>query len=220
MLKLGCQRHAAPALSITGIVGFDRRLHSRVQRCVAGRDGIGRRALKHGHLRRLFGDFRHDLYARRARTDDGHTLARKVIAVTRPIARVQDAASKAVATGDVGDVCRGQHTAGRDDVARRQRLSISQRDRPITVGLVIDRRHHRGVELNVQTQIEAITDMVQITENLGTGGIALGPLPFLLQGFVKLIGVLQALDITACTGVTVPVPGAAHASGLFDDARL
>ena len=68
-----------------------------------------------------------------------------------------------------------------------------------------------GLELDVAAQVEAVGDVIGVAQDLGLGGVALGPLPFLLQLGRELVGILDALDVAARAGIAVPVPGAADA---------
>jgi hypothetical protein len=76
------------------------------------------------------------------------------------------------------------------------------------------------VELDVATQIEPVGDVVGVTQDLGLGGVALGPFPVLLQRIGELVGILHALDVAPRTGIAVPVPGAADAAAGFQHGRL
>src|SRR4030088_3086534 len=68
-----------------------------------------------------------------------------------------------------------------------------------------------GLEPDVAAQVEAVGDVVGIAQDLGLGGVALGPFPFLLQLGRELVGILDAFDVAARAGIAVPVPGAADA---------
>src|SRR5260370_41143302 len=68
-----------------------------------------------------------------------------------------------------------------------------------------------GLELDVAAEVEAIGDVVGIAQDLGLGGVALRPFPFLLQLGRELVGILDAFDVAACAGIAVPIPGAADA---------
>jgi hypothetical protein len=72
-------------------------------------------------------------------------------------------------------------------------------------------RDHPGLELDVAPQVVAVGDVVGVFQDLGLGGVALGPLPFLLELGRELVGILHALDVAARAGIAVPVPGAADA---------
>jgi hypothetical protein len=65
------------------------------------------------------------------------------------------------------------------------------------------------VGLDLSTQVVAIGDVIGVAEDLRLAGVALGPVPFLLQLVVEGVGVLHALDVAAGAGIAVPVPGAA-----------
>src|SRR5215469_7399046 len=72
-----------------------------------------------------------------------------------------------------------------------------------------------GVKLDVAPEVEAVSHMVEITQDLRLRAIALGPMPLLLQFGREGIRVLHAFDIAATPRVAVPIPGAANpATGL------
>ena len=77
----------------------------------------------------------------------------------------------------------------------------------------------RRVELDVRTQVEAVGDMVGVAQDFRLRRVALAPVPFLLQLVGEGIGILHALDVAACAGIAVPVPGAADAPALLVDAH-
>ncbi len=79
------------------------------------------------------------------------------------------------------------------------------------------RRLNARIKLNIATQIEPVSDMVGVSQNLGLRRIALAPLPFLLQLFRKRIGILHALDVAARAGITIPVPCSADITALLID---
>ena len=87
------------------------------------------------------------------------------------------------------------------------------------VGLVERRGRHAGRELDVAAQVEAVGDVVDVAQDLGLRGVALGPLPLLLQLVGERVGVVHALDVAARARIAVPVPGAADAVARLEDAR-
>ena len=92
-------------------------------------------------------------------------------------------------------------------------------DLPAVRRLVEVRRGHARLELNVAAEIEAVGDVLDVAQDLGLGGIALRPVPFLLQLVGEGVGVVHALDVAAGAGIAVPVPGAADAAARFEDPR-
>ena len=77
----------------------------------------------------------------------------------------------------------------------------------------------RVVELDVAAQVEAVGDVVDVAQDLRLGGVALGPVPLLLELVGERVRVVQALDVAARARVAVPVPGAADAVAGLVDAR-
>ena len=72
-----------------------------------------------------------------------------------------------------------------------------------------------AVELNVALQVELVGDEVQVAQNLGLAGIALGPLPLSHQLGGKRVPIDMAFRIASRAGIAIPVPGAAHPSTCF-----
>ncbi len=85
----------------------------------------------------------------------------------------------------------------------------------IVVGTV-----HTGFELDVFAQVEPVRNMICVLEQFGLWRKAFGPLPFLLQRFRELVGILHALYVDPGTGVAVPVPGTAYAVASFKRSNL
>ena len=48
------------------------------------------------------------------------------------------------------------------------------------------------------------------------GCVLLRPLPRALQFGIERVAVVDGLDVAACAGIAVPVPGAADVAGLLD----
>ena len=81
-------------------------------------------------------------------------------------------------------------------------------------------RFHPSIELDVAAQIEPVGHVVEVGEDLGLAGVALAPLPLLLEFVGELVGVLHALDIAAGTRIAVPVPGTPDAAGCLHHPTL
>src|SRR5262249_13554256 len=74
-----------------------------------------------------------------------------------------------------------------------------------------------GVEHDLAAQVEAIGDVVGVSENFRLRRIFFRPVPFLVQLFRERERVLQALDVAAGSGIAIPVPRSADAAaGLVD----
>jgi len=77
-----------------------------------------------------------------------------------------------------------------------------------------------GVQLNVGAQVVAVGHMLQIRQDLRLRHIARGDVHLLQQLFIPRIAVNKGLGVRQRAGVAVPVPGAAHAAGLVEDAHF
>src|SRR5260370_25926230 len=82
--------------------------------------------------------------------------------------------------------------------------------RPCVCLAVEHRLFDPGVELDIAPEVEAVSYMVDVTQDLRLRAVALGPMPFLLQLVREGIRVLHAFDVAATPWVAVPVPGAAN----------
>ena len=85
-------RHAeqrmARGFAMFSVTGFERSDGRLVQRPIAGRQTVGRRALEDGQLRGLLGDQRNRLDGRRAGADHCHALAAEIDALMGPVSGV------------------------------------------------------------------------------------------------------------------------------------
>src|SRR5208282_4547528 len=97
-----------------------------------------------------------------------------------------------------------------DTEARDRGVPFVGPDGPCVCLAVEDRLFDPGVELNVAPEVEAVSHMVDVTQDLRLRAVALGPMPFLLQLVREGIRVLHAFDVAATPRVAVPVPGAAN----------
>src|SRR3981189_2278187 len=101
---------------------------------------------------------------------------------------------------------------GHDTKTRSRSGTFVSRYRPCVCLAVEDRPFDPGVELDIAPEVEAVSHMVDVTQDLRLRSVALGPMPFLLQLVREGIRVLHAFDVAATPRGTVPVPGAANAA--------
>src|SRR6266496_1100890 len=76
-----------------------------------------------------------------------------------------------------------------------------------------------SVELDVAPEAKAVGHMIDVTQDLRLGAVALRPMPFLLQLVGKGIRILHAFDVAATSRVAIPVPGAANPSAVLEGAH-
>src|ERR1700680_3623691 len=69
------------------------------------------------------------------------------------------------------------------------------------------------------TKIEPIRNMVGVGQDLRLRRVLLRPVPLLVQFLREREGVLHALDVATSTGITIPIPGAAHAAAGLEHPR-
>src|ERR1700747_666957 len=105
------------------------------------------------------------------------------------------------------------------EVARRHDAEARSRGaafvclyRPCVCLAVKDRLLDPSVELDITPEVEAVSHMVDVTQDLRLRAIALGPMPFLLQLVREGIRIFHAFNIAAAPRVAIPIPGAANAA--------
>lgn len=175
--------------------------------------------LEDGEVLGLLGDLRDDLGAGRARADDADPLAAKVDAFARPLARVVPVALEATEAPEFRCLRDGQASGRHDAIPGREAFAAVRPDRPPVRFLVEVGNCNPHFELDVPQQIEPVRNVVDVTLDLGLGGVPLGPLPFLLELLRERVRVRQALDVAARARVAVPVPRPAHAVARLQDPR-
>ena len=165
-------------------------------------------------------DERDRLYRRGTGADHGDGSTGEIHLFVRPVAGVVGRAFETVQPLELRRV-------GRREAARRhyadlgvRGLAVAGFERPAVRGLIERCFQHTRFKLDVAAQIEAVGDVVGVSQDLRLRGIAFAPAPLLLQLGRELVGVLHAFDVAACAWVTVPVPGAADARARLEDARL
>ena len=121
---------------------------------------------------------------------------------------------------DVGRVDRRQKPQTGDQMPGRYGFALVGGNAPQAGCLVELGGFQIGVKLIAATQVKPICHMVQISQDLGLGDIAMGPVPFLQQVFVKGIAVDIAFGIRQRAGIAVPVPSAAYIRRIVDGAHV
>src|SRR5277367_1906797 len=113
----------------------------------------------------------------RPSADHADALAGEIYTVVWPLARVVPVALELPQAGNVGYVGGGEAADGSDEKLHNECLVVFRADAPAIGRLVVMRRRHPAVELNVALQVELVGDDIQISQNFGLAGIAFGPLP-------------------------------------------
>ena len=183
---------------------------------VEGRHAVVGRALEHRQLGRARRDDRNALHCRRAGADDADALALETHRFPGPSRCEQHLAGKIVDARNVRPDRRRQAAGREDDPARTQKLAIGQRRRPRGRCLVETCCGDALVETDMRAEPEAIRYVICIGKDLGLCRVALAPAPIALQIGIERVGIVDAFDIAARTGITVPVPGAADIAPRLD----
>src|SRR5258708_5081967 len=126
----------------------------------------------------------------------------------RPAAGEIDLALEVFDTIDLRWLGRGE-TAGGDDVgaAGYTRASVGP-EQPAFRGLIPVRRRDPCAKADVAPQIVAVGDEAKVAQDFGLGCVFLRPFPRTLQLRIEGVAVVDGLNVTACAGISVPVPGA------------
>src|SRR5690349_1501155 len=98
-----------------------------------------------------------------------------------PLASVVPLAFERLDAGDLGNVSRGQAANGGDQKSRRHGLAGLGSHPPEIGGRVILGRRDARLEADIAAQAEAVSDVIEVAQDLRLLWVALGPLPFLLQ---------------------------------------
>ena len=164
----------------------------------------------------LLGEERDRLDPRGARADDPDALPGDVDALVGPPAGVIRRPREGIDAVDLRELRRRQAADRHDQEAGvvRSPASVSTDQRAeasFHVAAVTLR-----LEADVAAQVESIGHVVGVGEDLRLGGVALGPVPLLLQLGGERVGVVHRLDVATGTRVAVPPPGPTHVGRGFD----
>ena len=170
-------------------------------------------------MRRLLRDDGDGLDGGRSRADDAEPLSREIHALVRPAPGVIPLAAEGLDTLEGRDLEIGETAGGHDAVARGHDVALVGAHRPAARRLVEVRRDNLRLEFNVALEVEAVGHVVGVFQDLGLRGVALRPLPLLLELGRERVRVVHALDVAARAGIAVPVPGAADALAALEDLR-
>src|SRR6185312_15190380 len=214
-----CERPAR-LLAVRAAVAFKQRQALRRCRTIMGWQRKIRRALEDRELRRLLGEHRNRLNSRRPRTDHRDALAAEVDLFMRPAAGEIDLALEVLDAIDLRRLGRGKTTRGHDVVAAGYGSAIVHRELPTFPRVVPCRGRDFGVEANVGPQVIAIGDKAKITQDFGLGRVFFRPRPCALELRIEGVAVIDRLNVAACAGISVPVPGAADVAGFLQHDRV
>ena len=187
----------------------------RIDRAVAGRHAVLRRALEDCQMAGLLGGGDDELSSGGTGTDHADPLAGDV-QVAWPGVGVHEGAREAVAPGNVGHVGLREEPERRHQVAAGECLAGARAHLPELALLVEHRARHFSVQLDVAAQVEAVDDVVEVLLDLGLLQIARGPVPLLQQVLVEGVAVDETFGVGLRAGVAVEVPGAADAAALLE----
>ena len=183
--------------------------HGRIGDGLTGGQAEVGGALEHHQLACQLGHLRDHLDARRSGADHGDPLAVEVGAVGRPRRGVEDLSGELLDAFERGDAGDRQRSGRGHQELRCDVIAGAGGDRPRGVIRLIRGTGDACAEADVATQVELVGDPVEIVLDLGLLGVTLAPRPVPVQLFGERVGVVEADDVAARTGVAVPVPRAA-----------
>ena len=179
---------------------------------VARRDRVLGRALENGDVLGLLRYFGNRLDARRARADHTHALARERHGIVGPPTRMMAIARKVVDARVIGLVGDEERAHRADQKLCPNPFAGIGFDCPPLRAFVITRIGNPSIELNISPKVKAIGEMLEIGEDVGLGGLGLGPFPLVHQLLGERVGVERAArHVDSGAGVTVIPPGATYA---------
>ena len=187
-------------------------------------DGRGG-ALEHVDLLGRFGQRRQALDARGTGADQRHRLVLQVLerglgatagVGVVPARRVEGVAGEVLHAADGRQLHEVEDAGGQHVPAARDGVAAVGVDQPARLLLTPFGAGHPGVKERVVDQVEVLGHRLEVPADLLAEGVALArDVPDLLEhGHVDV-----RLDVAHDAGVAVPVPGAADAAGLVDEAN-
>ena len=118
----------------------------------------------------------------------------------------------------------GRFGADRQPTAMMQNFAVTLSPRSVSIsqliGVLVECcRRDAGIEHDLAAQVEAVGDVVGVSEDFRLRRILLRPVPFLVQFLREREGILHALDVAAGAGIAIPVPRPANAAAGFVNPR-
>src|SRR6476659_1969079 len=117
---------------------------------------------------------------------------------------------------DLRRLWRRQTAGGHDVIAAGYARNVVGDELPALTGVIPVGGLDRGVEADVATEVIPIGDEVEIAQDFRLRGVFFRPGPGAIEFRIERVAVVDGLDVAACAGIAVPVPGAADIAGLLD----
>src|SRR5437868_839869 len=134
----------------------------------------------------------------------------------RPTAGEIDLALEVLDAIDLRRFWRREAAGGHDVMAAGYARAVVGGETPAFRALVPIRRRDLGAKADVRPQLVSVGDEAEVAQDFGLRCVFLRPLPRALQLGIERVAVVDGLDVAACAGIAVPVPGAADIPGLLD----
>ena len=168
----------------------------------------------------LASDGLNHLNARGGGADHADALALQVQSFLGPLRGVNDSTLEALGTRKRRHHGHRQAAGAHNEELRADRLAVVGGHRPTLGRFVVAGAGDPGLELDVATQVELVSHVVEVALGFRLPGKALAPVPLVQQILGEPILVDVSLRIDARAGVAVPVPGAADAGASLEHLHL
>src|SRR3954471_9327531 len=134
----------------------------------------------------------------------------------RPAPGEIDRALEILDAVDLRRLWRGETAGGHDVMAAGYARTVVGDELPALAAVIPIRGLDLGAEANVATEVVTIGDETEIAQDFRLGGVFFRPSPGAIEFGIERVAVVDGLDVAACAGIAVPVPGAADVAGLLD----
>src|SRR5881275_891781 len=117
---------------------------------------------------------------------------------------------------DLRRLWRRQTAGGHDVIAAGYARTVVGDELPALTRVIPVRRRDLGAEADVATEVITIGDEAEIAQDFRLRCVFFRPGPGAIEFGIERVAVVDGLDVAACAGIAVPVPGAADVAGLLD----
>ena len=167
-------------------------------------------------MRGLAREFRNRLHAGRTGADHADAFAGEIDRFVRPAAGVIDLAAESFCAGNFR-LDRHRQAAGGHHAERRfERFAGFARQAPAPRIVLPFHFRDARVELHVAPQIEFVSDVIGVAQDVVLRGEHFRPVPLLLELRREAVRIFEARHVAARAGVTIPVPRAADVRAGFE----
>src|SRR6185436_4855669 len=117
---------------------------------------------------------------------------------------------------DLRRLWRGETAGGHDVIAAGHARTVVGDQLPALAAVIPVCGLDPGAEADVATEVVTIGDEAEIAQDFRLRCVFFRPGPFAVEFGIERVAVVHGLDVAACAGIAVPVPGAADIAGVLD----